>query len=551
MTVTDPSATVAIDSEETLADVLDRVRSAAESGRTVELMVPIDSALLLTAKEFRALKDVIDEHRLAVVVRTADPLRLRLGDRLGVRVQALSRPAPASDAMKPASTLPLAADLGRIEAEDEAVQPAPAVDVPRLDLNSNWPLLAEESAIEAETSTAKDDADSTPALVLANPPRRWVPAALLMALIVAGAFFAIRFVVPGSVVRITPRTAPVTASLLFDLTADGQPLDDNAAFALAPTTRTVEVVWEGSAPASGVRVVPDGTATGPIELRNSANEPLTVEADTPVATEDGVEFAFVEAITVPAADAETGEPGAATGSVRAMAAGSGGNVETGAIGGRLPNGIYYSNRMEPTSGGSDKEYAVVAQADLDALSEQARQAARDLAQDALASEEGGEAVFLVTSVDVVQQEDAFDHQVDDETENVSLQSTMTVEATAIDQTEAANRFEVALADLLAARAPNGYSVSVDQIKYSAPEEMVADERGSRYSIEATADARADINEEDRESLASALAGMTDEEAADLLANDPEIAGVTIDYSPAWLPKQMPNNAGRIEIEVAP
>ncbi len=104
-------------------------------------------------------------------------------------------------------------------------------------------------------------------------------------------------------------------------------------------------------------------------------EPLAVEAGTTVATETGVEFAFTEAVTVPAADPATGRPGAATGTVQAVQAGSGGNVGTGEIGGRLPNGVYYSNRMQPAAGGSDKEFPVVAQEDLDALRAAANSAA--------------------------------------------------------------------------------------------------------------------------------------------------------------------------------
>ena len=176
----------------------------------------------------------------------------------------------------------------------------------------------------------------------------------------------------------------MASALVFDVTADGQPLDGEAAFAVPARQRQVEVVWEGSAPVTGVRVEPDGTASSAIELRNASAEPLTVEAGTTVATETGVEFAFTETVTVPAADAATGAPGAATGAVQAVQAGSGGNVGVGELGGRLPNGVYYSNRMQPAAGGTDKEFPVVDQADLDALIAAAREAAPELAAEAVA-----------------------------------------------------------------------------------------------------------------------------------------------------------------------
>ena len=139
-------------------------------------------------------------------------------------------------------------------------------------------------------------------------------------MLVVAALLGIRFVLPQAVVTIVPRTAPVAAAVVFDVTSDGRPIDEQAAFALTPQQRQIEVVWEGSAPVTGVRVEPDGTASSPIELRNASAEPLVVEAGTTVATETGVEFAFTETVTVPAADPATGRPGAATGTVQAVQA---------------------------------------------------------------------------------------------------------------------------------------------------------------------------------------------------------------------------------------
>ena len=98
--------------------------------------------------------------------------------------------------------------------------------------------------------------------------------AAALVLLVAGTFLAIRFMLPEAMVRIVPKTAPVAASLLFDVTTDGQPLDDAAAFTLTAQPRNVDVVWTGSAPVTGIRREPDAAASGPIELRNASSEPL-------------------------------------------------------------------------------------------------------------------------------------------------------------------------------------------------------------------------------------------------------------------------------------
>src|SRR5215204_2899967 len=90
--MTEPNPTVVVKSDETLPDIVARLREAANGGRTVDLVIPIDSALLLTAREFRTLKDAIDEDRVAMRMRTADPLRLQLAGRLGIPTGALPRP---------------------------------------------------------------------------------------------------------------------------------------------------------------------------------------------------------------------------------------------------------------------------------------------------------------------------------------------------------------------------------------------------------------------------------------------------------------------------
>jgi hypothetical protein len=64
--MSEKTPTVVVTSEETLPGILDRLRGAGSGGRQVHLVVPIDSSLLLTAAEFRALKETIDNDRLAV-----------------------------------------------------------------------------------------------------------------------------------------------------------------------------------------------------------------------------------------------------------------------------------------------------------------------------------------------------------------------------------------------------------------------------------------------------------------------------------------------------
>jgi hypothetical protein len=549
--MTEPNPTVVVTSDETLPDIVARLREAANGGRTVDLVIPIDSALLLTAREFRTLKDAIDEERVAVQMRTADPLRLQLAERLGIAARALPRPrvaaVPAPTAAEPPQVV---VEQPVVRDEDWPGETAVAEPVIRPSPESHWPS---ENGLSGENNGAESDDEPVPEAdrerASENPPRRWLPVAVGLVVLVIAALLGIRFVLPQAVVAIVPRTAPVAGAVLFDVTNDGQPIDERAAFALTPEERQIEVVWEGTAPVTGVRVEPDGTASSAIELRNATVEPLSVEAGTTVATETGAEFAFSETVSVPAADPATGRPGAATGTVQAVQPGSGGNVGTGEIGGRLPNGVYYSNRMQPAAGGSDKEFPVVAQEDLDGLRAAATSAAPELAAEAIARDQLG-AEILLSSARVSEQEAVFDHQAGEDAAQISLRSTLTVDVLTFDGEAARAEYEQILADRLSADAPEGFAVAPEDIVFEEPIETDESDRGVRLEVKARADAIADLDAAERAALTFELAGASADDAAAILARRPEIAEFEVDYHPAWLPDEMPNNAGRIQFEVA-
>ena len=544
--MTDKNPSVVVTSEETLPDVVVRLREAARGGRVVDLVVPIDSPLLLTAREFRTLKEATDEERIAVLLRTSDPLRLQLAERLGIRARALPRPrvaAPVALAPAPVVHVP---DAASGSDEDWPGETARTDPISRPDPESHWPDQ-NGSADPSDEPFLQEETIPEPGP--RNPPRRWLPVAAVLAVLVMATVLAIRYVVPQATIRIVPRTAAVASALRFDVTADGQPLDDAAAFALAPQQQRLEVVWEGAAPVTGVRIEPDGTATSAIELRNASAEPLTVDAGTTITTETGVEFVFADAVTVPPADAATGAAGAASGTVHAAQAGSGGNVGTGELGGRLANGVYYSNRMGPAAGGTDKEFPVVAQADLDGLVAAAREEAPALAAAAVAAEQPGAAI-LPSSVEIAEQRDAFDHGVGDEIGEVSLNATLTIDVLTYDGAAARERYETALAARLADEAPEGFAVGAEDIAYDAPAVVEDGDRGARLEVAASAEAEAVLDEAERAALAAELAGASPEEAAAMLKASAEIAEFSVDYHPSWLAPRMPNSAGRIQFEVA-
>ena len=64
--MSEPAAQIAITTNDALDDVIDRIRDAAAGGQPVVLSIPAESALFLTASEFRALKSAVDRGRIEV-----------------------------------------------------------------------------------------------------------------------------------------------------------------------------------------------------------------------------------------------------------------------------------------------------------------------------------------------------------------------------------------------------------------------------------------------------------------------------------------------------
>jgi hypothetical protein len=525
--------TVGVREDESLADVLERVRAAAAGGHTVHLIVPVESPLLLTANEFRTLKSALDDERLSVIVRTPDPLRLKLGERLGLQMQA----AALRRTMKPEAAPPPQPPPMVIAEPEEEVYSGP-------DPVLLWPA----QVTEVPDDPGAADETATPNVpTRRNPPRRWLPVALLLVLLVVGAAFVFRALTPQAIVRYVPRTQMVSAAIVFDATTDGKPLDGGASLAFRTQQQQVDVTWSGQTVASGRETVGDMPASGPVELRNAGATPLTVDAGTTVTTESGITFAFTEAVEVPPADAATGKPGSATGQVQAVEPGTAGNVGTGEIGGRLPNGIYYSNRMEPMSGGTDQEFQVVAQGDLDNLLLQARDATSDLAAQAINGEDGDQG-FVVTNVTVLNQEDTFDHGVGDRAESVGLLSVMTLDVTVVDLKEAEVDFEQELANELTAAAPPGFAVRTKDMLVNPPIVERTEERGSRLRISADVEARSFLDDAQQRQLAEDMAGLTPAGAEAVLAKNPSIAEARVEITPGWLIKNVPENPDRVVFE---
>jgi hypothetical protein len=608
---------IAIGPDDALVDVFDRIRAAGQT--PVELRIPNDSSLFLTASEFRTLRDVTDHGRHAVTIRTPDPFRLQLAKLFGLDVALAAKPVP-----RPVATavhveqLPAAAtnpeDVSApgdapaaAEAEPPKGQPAsPADEAPdesvssisESDAAARWPemvapkpvpaaprrLLDRVSAAiattrppwglapEPETDASEASAGEASAVADVGAPDapteadtesherepatiHWVgdrrrPSPLVLAgaalLLALALIVAVTFLLPSARVRLVLAPVPINSALLFDVTVSGEPLDDQSAFALPGEPAEVTVVYEAAIPTTGVQTIADGTAAGTVRLANPSSTPITVEAGTILTTEAGAEFAITDAVEVPAADPATAAPGEADAAVQAVAPGADGNVGTGEIGGRLPNGVYYSNRQGATAGGTEREVAVVAQADLDALLAMADEALLGLVEQELAL--GEERAAVPPSLTVLDRTDSFDQTAGAEAEEVGLKTEQTVSLLTYDQAAASERLATALGDQLQAKVPAGFELGPVAIGADDVSAVEGSREGGRFRVDAEASAALALTAESEAALASQLAGKSPAEVEQILAGWPEVTSYEIEPGFRLFGSNLPAISGRIEID---
>jgi hypothetical protein len=157
--------------------------------------------------------------------------------------------------------------------------------------------------------------------------------------------------------------------------------------------------------------------------------------------------------------------------------------------------------------------------------------------------------IVPSAVVVSEQRDSFDHEAGDDAERLTLEATLTVHVEVYDAAVAAEQFEPLLASRLSDEAPSGYAVDDGMITYRPPVEISANEGSVRLRAAAEANAVAVLDDAERQDLAARLAGVSEADAAAVIAAAPDVSEFRVSYSPAWLPRQMPNNSARIRFEV--
>jgi hypothetical protein len=553
--------TVTVDEHDTLPQVLDRIRAAGGDSLTLE--IPEHCPILLTATEFRTLRDVADRHRLTLSLKTDDPLRLQLGSMFGLA--AWDRPGHVADASLDGEIESTPAFRGWRSARAKHAarmggDAPPAEDPIAVSRRRRTELYepgatSERARLDEPNVGLSDDAthvalsylDQDPGAARARLVGRLVAVALVVALIagLAGWYF-----MPGVTVRATLRQGQIGTELLYSVTRPGASAPADAAFAVEAVEATDTVEFDVTVPASGVEVTPDQAASGTVTLRNASPEAVTVPAGTTLATVTGIAFVTTGDVEVPPGSPDGSTIGEATVEVEASAPGTASNLAAGEFSGKVPDlPVYFANRGGAMSGGTDIEVAVVTDEDIAALEAQVENDLRRVvAEDWSARLPEGQAI-LTPSVEVEDPEYTIDGAAGDEAESVTLRGTVQATGLQYDRASVEDQALSHYEDALAALVPEGYELVPDSVVLGEPSLVAESPDSVEYEMGATAVVRARVDDGTRDALAEDLAGADWERAGSILANVPAFETWSMETSPGWWPDRLPRAASRITVEI--
>lgn len=555
-------ATIHVEQDESLPEVLSRLRG--RKGETVSLVVADHSPILLTATEFRALKDLADRQNLRLNLQTSDSLRLQLASMFGL-APAPARPQPEETPQddtphrfgswrnarrprhRPAGQPP------EPEPEDEApvLPDEPVSDPITISRRRRNKLYRDSASSDDDTDFVRiDDAGLDYIEDDERPTKAWLYGriAAIALVAVAAIGFALWFWMPAASVDITLRQASVSTEIVYSVVVPGGQAPSDAAFTVEASEQSAEVPFTIEIPASGTEREPDGTASGTLLFRNVGDAPVTLEQGTELSTAAGTSYMLMEPVEVPAGSLE--EPGEAEGPVTAAQAGAAGNVDTGGLTGKVPDqDVYYSNLGGPIEGGSDSEFTVVTEDDIAEAERAVQEDLRDAAVQGWSTQLPDGMSIVGPSVTPGDPQFSIEGQAGERRESVVVSGTVPVQgyvySIADVQQQSRATFETALQE----QVPPGYALVPETVELAEPEVLAEAPQNVDYRVRATAVARAVFDEGAQDGLRERMAGSSVDEAEAALNDTGAIESWELSRSPGWWPGGMPQATGRITLDI--
>lgn len=549
-----PPERVEVHPDDTLPQILDQVREHA--GESIVLAIPDHCPVLLTAAEFRTLKETSERAKVRLALDSSDRLRSQFATMFGIRNVAESAKRANEDWRPPPTMLGSPRAYGtwkQPQAEDAEGDNAPDEEEDFRARRRRRASVASPPPVPIRNGDDGDngngfsyiDEDERPGWMTARNVGRLVAVLLVVGLILIAAGW---YAMPGITVNATLAQQQVTSRVLYSVASEGATLPSDIAFTADATQESATAPFTVTIPTTGVERTPDGTASGSVLFRNPTESAVTVPAGTELSVFAGPTFTTNADVEVPAASGDT--PGEATVEVTATQPGAAGNVEAGMLTGQLPDlGVFYSNRDAAIEGGTDIEVAVVTEEDIETLEQRVQ---TDLQRAAAAGWESTlEDGRAVVTPSVQTGTPSFDIEAEPGQQADEISATGTVEVTGLvyDQAVVDEQTRDFFRESLLAEVPEGFELDPQSIVLSEPESIAEAPDNVQYMVEASATVHAIFGEGAKGRLADDLAGSTWGSARNKLGGVSQFAEWEMETNPGWWPDRMPRSADRITINV--
>ena len=536
---------IEIEHDASMPAVLAEVRR--HPGEVIVLAIPDHTPVLLTVAEFRALKDTADRSGATVVIESSDSLRTQLSSMFGIRTNGGGQ--RQSPGWRPPDTL-----LGNTRSYDTWVKQDDDEEKPR---RRRTRASDHTPAEETRGRRHKQDAgamdyiqDDSPSAIGATARK----AGTIMAIVLVVALVASAigwYALPNVKIVATVKATTLTSEVNYAVAAEGASLPSDIEFTAPATEAQAEVPFTISVPTTGVNRTPQETAKGEVLLRNPTAEEISVPQGTTLSIYQGMSYTTDSDVNVP--PAANNVAGEATVAVTAAEPGSVGNAEPGLLTGIITDlGVHYSNRDAAIEGGTDIEVPIVAEEDLVALedkfiNEQKRAAASGWTQQLPA----GQAVVApsVSTPELNFADYTPSAQVGQEADEISVSGTVNATGLVYDQTVVQEETTKFFRESLVEKVPDGYAIDPDSVVLDDPIALAPAPDNVQFRVSATATAYAVVDDQTIDAWREDLAGSSLEEAHAKMDGVEVFESYDLTISPGWWFERMPQDAGRIDIQV--
>ena len=514
----------------TLDEVLDQVRAAGTQPVVIALDPVNRATLFATPDHFRALDAARPDDATArdVTIMVDDAHRTALALAFGYAVRPLGAASTPSAPTRPVVT--------RIGAGTRVfTAPVAAVTVP-------------------EKRQVSDVAPALPArrrraAGAAGIVARVGAVCAALAALLAASIVALALQVHRATIDLYPAEETFTRAMPFAVSVAAT--SDPNALPTRPFETTM--VREMDAPATGKKMIPDETASGPVTLRSRADGALTIRAGTTIRAGNDVSYILQSDVTVPGLDFGRGQLGEATGRVRASVAGPAGNLPAGATA-KVTENITYI--MGAVTGGTEKQVPVITEEDVTRARAQLENEARERAL----AEVNAQIPPGVTPLNDFLQREApvvtVTPPVGTQSERVRVRLAVPVRVPVYDNRAFDALVQARRAGALAEieRIGGGAKVVVaGSVTTRPPTSLGVQGAQVNYEVLVTGTLRTVITPEDATRIGRTVAGTSPAAVARVLSAEPGVGRFQVTDGPSWLPaplrERTPYQPGNIAVRI--